>query len=116
MSASPIRHQREYIFHRNCASAGDSPTALLVPQRSQLPAGGAAALAHSASGSWKHALLLLRDMDADDTAPTTIVLCNVLNACAVGGAWEPALALLRGMKKRCGIERARPFPASQPLG
>ena len=65
---------------------------------------GAAALAHGASGAWESALQLLSDMDRDRVVPTGVVLCNVLNACAVGGAYKPALAVLRGMRARYDIE------------
>ena len=65
---------------------------------------GAAALAHGASGAWEASLQLLREMDTEGTAPTDVLLCNVLNACAMGGAWRPALMLVRGMHKRYGIQ------------
>ena len=65
---------------------------------------GTAAMAYGASGSWEHALELIAQMDAQgDVTPSPKLMCNVLNACAVGGARQSALALVKGMEQRYGV-------------
>lgn len=62
-----------------------------------------AAMAYGATGAWQHALQLVQDMERQRVPISDIVLCNVLNACAVGGAWRPALSLVKGMQQRYGV-------------
>ena len=54
-------------------------------------------------GQWQRALLLLKDMVAQQIEPDVITFTSAIAACASGGEWKRAVALLETMRA-CGVE------------